>query len=282
MKLKDLFEYAVKSLKDSKIENPQLEAIILIQEFLKIPKHKIFTQPDLEITDYQNFLDALEERIKRKPLSYIVKKKEFFGLEFYVDKGVLIPRPETEILVEKVLESLKTKENPIGLEVGVGSGCISISLLHNKKDLKMVALDISEKALQITKINAEKFNVLDRITLKNFDIMKNDLESLGIEYVDFVVSNPPYIPEKDYENLQEEVKHEPKEALIAGKVGTEFYEKIVERLKSLLKEDGFFAFEIGIGQSEQVKNILERNGFKKVKIYKDLASIDRVVIAFKI
>ncbi|MGC9120241.1 MAG: peptide chain release factor N(5)-glutamine methyltransferase [Sulfurihydrogenibium sp.] len=282
MKLKDLFEYAVKSLKDSKIENPQLEAIILIQEFLKIPKHKIFTQPDLEITDYQNFLDALEERVKRKPLSYIVKKKEFFGLEFYVDKGVLIPRPETEILVEKVLESLKTKENPIGLEVGVGSGCISISLLHNKKDLKMVALDISEKALQITKINAEKFNVLDRITLKNFDIMKDDLESLGIEYVDFVVSNPPYIPEKDYENLQEEVKHEPKEALIAGKVGTEFYEKIVERLKSLLKEDGFFAFEIGIGQSEQVKNILERNGFKKVKIYKDLASIDRVVIAFKI
>ncbi|MGC8868838.1 MAG: peptide chain release factor N(5)-glutamine methyltransferase [Sulfurihydrogenibium sp.] len=282
MKLKDLFEYAVKSLKDSKIENPQLEAIILIQEFLKIPKHKIFTQPDLEITDYQNFLDALEERVKRKPLSYIVKKKEFFGLEFYVDKGVLIPRPETEILVEKVLESLKTKENPIGLEVGVGSGCISISLLHNKKDLKMVALDISEKALQITKINAEKFNVLDRITLKNFDIMKDELESLGIEYVDFVVSNPPYIPEKDYENLQEEVKHEPKEALIAGKVGTEFYEKIVERLKSLLKEDGFFAFEIGIGQSEQVKNILERNGFKKVKIYKDLASIDRVVIAFKI
>ncbi|HEV09468.1 MAG TPA: peptide chain release factor N(5)-glutamine methyltransferase [Sulfurihydrogenibium azorense] len=282
MKLKDLFEYAVKSLKDSKIENPQLEAIILIQEFLKIPKHKIFTQPDLEITDYQNFLDALEERVKRKPLSYIVKKKEFFGLEFYVDRGVLIPRPETEILVEKVLESLKTKENPIGLEVGVGSGCISISLLHNKKDLKMVALDISEKALQITKINAEKFNVLDRITLKNFDIMKDDLESLGIEYVDFVVSNPPYIPEKDYENLQEEVKHEPKEALIAGKVGTEFYEKIVERLKSLLKEDGFFAFEIGIGQSEQVKNILERNGFKKVKIYKDLASIDRVVIAFKI
>ncbi|PMP59577.1 MAG: peptide chain release factor N(5)-glutamine methyltransferase [Sulfurihydrogenibium sp.] len=282
MKLKDLFEYAVKSLKDSKIENPQLEAIILIQEFLKIPKHKIFTQPDLEITDYQNFLDALEERVKRKPLSYIVKKKEFFGLEFYVDKGVLIPRPETEILVEKVLESLKTKENPIGLEVGVGSGCISISLLHNKKDLKMVALDISEKALQITKINAEKFNVLDRITLKNFDIMKDELESLGIEYVDFVVSNPPYIPEKDYENLQEEVKHEPKEALIAGKVGTEFYEKIVERLKSLLKEDGFFAFEIGIGQSEQVKNILERNGFKKVKIYKDLASIDRIVIAFKI
>ncbi|MGB9766869.1 MAG: peptide chain release factor N(5)-glutamine methyltransferase [Sulfurihydrogenibium sp.] len=282
MKLKDLFEYAVKSLKDSKIENPQLEAIILIQEFLKIPKHKIFTQPDLEITDYQNFLDALEERVKRKPLSYIVKKKEFFGLEFYVDKGVLIPRPETEILVEKVLESLKTKENPIGLEVGVGSGCISISLLHNKKDLKMVALDISEKALQITKINAEKFNVLDRITLKNFDIMKDELESLGIEYVDFVVSNPPYIPEKDYENLQEEVKHEPKEALIAGKVGTEFYEKIVGRLKSLLKEDGFFAFEIGIGQSEQIKNILERNGFKKVKIYKDLASIDRVVIAFKI
>jgi release factor glutamine methyltransferase len=282
MKLKDLFEYAVKSLKDSKIENPQLEAIILIQEFLKIPKHKIFTQPDLEITDYQNFLDALEERVKRKPLSYIVKKKEFFGLEFYVDKGVLIPRPETEILVEKVLESLKTKENPIGLEVGVGSGCISISLLHNKKDLKMVALDISEKALQITKINAEKFNVLDRIILKNFDIMKDELESLGIEYVDFVVSNPPYIPEKDYENLQEEVKHEPKEALIAGKAGAEFYEKIVERLKSLLKEDGFFAFEIGIGQSEQVKNIFERNGFKKVKIYKDLASIDRVVIAFKI
>lgn len=282
MKLKDLFELSVNILKKAKIENPQLEAMIIISEVLKVPKHKVFTNPDLEVKNEEKVLKAVKKRAEKMPIAYIINKKEFFGLEFYIEEGVLIPRPETEILVEKVLEEIKIKKNPIGLEVGVGSGCISVSLLYNKKDLKIVGIDISKKALEITKINAEKFGVSDKLILKNFDILKDDLKKLGIDNLDFVVSNPPYISEEEYIRLEDEVKKEPKEALISGKVGTEFYEKIVERFKDFLKEDGFFAFEIGVGQSQKVKEILEKNGFKNIKIYKDLASIDRVVIGFKI
>ncbi|MDM7273205.1 peptide chain release factor N(5)-glutamine methyltransferase [Sulfurihydrogenibium azorense] len=282
MKLKTLFETIVSILKKADIENPQLEALIILQEILKIPKHKIFTDPDLEIKDYQEAINVALQRSKKVPLGYLIKKKEFFGLEFYIEEGVLIPRPETEVLVEKVLHQLENLKNPLGLEVGVGSGCISVSLLYNKKDLKMYALDISEKALKITKINAEKYDLLDRLTLIKFDVMKDDVKDLNLDRLDFVVSNPPYISEDEYESLPEEVKKEPKEALISGKVGTEFYEKIVEKFKNYLKEYGFFAFEIGINQAEKVKSILERNGFKNIKIYKDLAGIDRVLIASKI
>lgn len=282
MKLKTLFEELVSVLKKANIENPQIEALIIIQEILKIPKHKVFTDSDLEVKDYQEAVKIAIKRSKKIPLAYLIKKKEFFGLGFYVEEGVLIPRPETEILVEKVLQKLENLKNPVGLEVGVGSGCISISLLHSKKDLKMYALDISEKALKITKINAEKYNLLDRLTLIKFDVIKDDAKDLNLEKLDFVVSNPPYISEDEYENLQEEVKKEPKEALISGKVGTEFYEKIVEKFKDYLKEDGFFAFEIGINQAEKVKSILEKNDFKNTKVYKDLAGIDRVLIASKI
>lgn len=282
MKLKTLFEMVVNILKKADIENPQLEALIILQEILKIPKHKIFTDPDLEIKDYQEAINVALQRSKKVPLGYLIKKKEFFGLEFYIEEGVLIPRPETEVLVEKVLHQLENLKNPSGLEVGVGSGCISVSLLYNKKDLKMYALDISEKALKITKINAEKYDLLDRLTLIKFDVMKDDVKDLNLDRLDFVVSNPPYISEDEYESLPEEVKKEPKEALISGKVGTEFYEKIVEKFKNYLKEYGFFAFEIGINQAEKVKSILERNGFKNIKIYKDLAGIDRVLIASKI
>ncbi len=282
MKLKELYELSIDLLKRSNIENPQLESMIIISQLLNIPKHKIFTNPDLEVKDYEKVLKAVEKRARKVPLAYILNKKEFFGLEFYIEEGVLIPRPETEILVEKVLEKVSNRKNPIGLEVGVGSGCICVSLLHHKKDLNMIGLDISEKALEVSKINAEKFNVIDRLTLLKFDVLKDDVEKLNVSSFDFVVSNPPYISENEYETLQEEVKKEPKEALISGKVGTEFYEKIVDRFKNYLKKDGFFAFEVGIGQGNKVKEILEKSGFNKLEIHKDLASIDRVVIGFKI
>jgi release factor glutamine methyltransferase len=212
-------------------------------------------------------------------MAYLTKSKEFFGLDFYIEEGVLIPRPETEILVEKVIEKLQNvKRELIGLEVGVGSGCISVSLLKNIKNLKIIGIDILEKALEITEKNAKIHKVLDRLKLFKFDIVNEKMNSLNLPKLDFVVSNPPYIKEEDYQKLQEEVKKEPKEALISGKEGTEFYEKIVNSLKDFLKEEGFFAFEVGIGQAEKVKQILEDNGYKNIEIHKDLAGIDRVVI----
>jgi release factor glutamine methyltransferase len=281
MKLKELFSKTTEIFKESKIENPANEALILISKILNLPKHYIISYPDLEISEKnaKKLIVLSEKRASGYPMAYLTKSKEFFGLDFYIEEGVLIPRPETEILVEKVIEKLQNaKGELIGLEVGVGSGCISVSLLKNIKNLKIIGIDVSEKALEITEKNAKIHEVLDRLKLFKFDIMNEKMNSLNLPKLDFVVSNPPYIKEEEYQKLQEEVKKEPKEALISGKEGTEFYEKIVNSLKDFLKEDGFFAFEVGIGQAGKVKQILEDNGYKNIEIYKDLARIDRVVI----
>ena len=281
MKLKQLFSKITEIFKESKIENPANEALILISKILNLPKHYIISYPDLEISeeDAKKLIVLSEKRVSGYPMAYLTKNKEFFGLDFYIEEGVLIPRPETEILVEKVIEKLQNVKGELtGLEVGVGSGCISVSLLKNMKNLKIIGIDISEKTLEITEKNAEIHEVLDRLKLFKFDIMNEKIESLNLPKLDFVVSNPPYIKEEDYQKLQEEVKKEPKEALISGKEGTEFYEKIVNSLKDFLQEDGFFAFEVGIGQAGKVKQILEDSGYKNIEIYKDLAGIDRVVI----
>jgi protein-(glutamine-N5) methyltransferase, release factor-specific len=284
MKLKQLFRKITEIFKESKIENPANEALILISKILNLPKHYIISYPDLEISeeDAKKLVVLSEKRASGYPMAYLTKSKEFFGLDFYIEEGILIPRPETEILVEKVIEKLQNaKGELIGLEVGIGSGCISVSLLKNIKNLKIIGIDISEKALEITEKNAEIHGVLDRLKLFKFDIMNEKMNSLNLPKLDFVVSNPPYIKEEDYQKLQKEVKKEPKEALISGKEGTEFYEKIVNSLNDFLKEDGFSAFEVGIGQAEKVKQILEDNGYKNIEIYKDLAGIDRVIIASK-
>lgn len=283
MKLKEIYLKVLNLLKSANIENPSNESMILISYVLKIPKYKIITEPESDISadKVKEILNLVDKRIEGLPIAYIVKNKEFFGLDFYVEEGVLIPRPETEILVEKVLEKIDSK-NSIGLEVGVGSGCIFVSLLKHNKNLFMYGIDISEKALNVSKLNARRYNVLDRISLVNFDILRDNISYLNLPKLDFVVSNPPYIPLKDYENLQKEVKKEPIEALIAGFKGTEFYEVIVENLKYHLKENGFFAFEFGIDQSEKIKEILLKNNFKEIEIYKDLSGLDRILIGYKV
>ncbi len=283
MKLKEIYLKVLNLLKSANIENPSNESMILISYVLKIPKYKIITEPESDISadKVKEILNLVDKRIEGLPIAYIVKNKEFFGLDFYVEEGVLIPRPETEILVEKVLEKIDSK-NSIGLEVGVGSGCIFVSLLKHNKNLFMYGIDISEKALNVSKLNARRYNVLDRISLVNFDILRDNISYLNLPKLDFVVSNPPYIPLKDYENLQKEVKKEPIEALIAGSKGTEFYEVIVENLKYHLKENGFFAFEFGIDQSEKIKEILLKNNFKEIEIYKDLSGLDRILIGYKV
>lgn len=165
----------------------------------------------------------------------------------------------------------------MGFEVGVGSGCIAVALLKHINNLRMIGIDISDKALEVSYINAKKHGVLDRLELKKVSIFDNPDFSVKL---DFVVSNPPYISEGEYESLMKDVKFEPKEALISGKVGTEFYEKITQWAKKYLKEDGFVAYEVGIGQAEKVIEILNLNGFKSNIKVKDLQGIDRVVIGY--
>ncbi len=275
MKIKEALQKGAETLKEAGVETPITDSQLLLSHILKIPRWKLITEREEELKkeEEKKYFELLKKRAEGFPVAYLTKKKEFFGLEFYVEEGVLIPRPETEILVEEVLKRIPEDKEKIGLEIGVGSGAIIVSLLKNRKKLKMYGVDISEKALEITKKNAKIHNVEDRLFL----IKSNLFENLPEIKFDFIVSNPPYISEEEYMELQKEVKKEPKNALVAGKKGIEIYDKIVQQGVKFLKEDGFFAFEIGYNQGQYVSELLRKYGFK-TKIIKDLQNLDRVVI----
>ncbi len=279
MKIGEALKKASQILRKANIDTPITDSQLILSHLLKIPRWKLITEREKELTEeiqIKYFL-LIRKRAEGYPVAYILGKKSFYGLGFDIEEGVLIPRPETEILVEETLKRIPKKKPFHGLEIGVGSGIISISLLKNRPKLKMTAVDISDKALQITVKNALKHKVIDRIFIKKSNLFEKIDKN---EKFDFIISNPPYISLKEYETLQREIKKEPMEALVAGKEGTEFYEKIVSEGKKFLKEKGFFAFEIGYNQKEKVKNILEKEGFK-VKVIKDLQNLNRVIIGEK-
>ncbi len=281
MKLGQLLKISVDTLKKAGIENPITDSQLLIAYTLKIPRWKLITEKNMEISDEQvsKVLNLINLRAKGIPVAYITKRKEFFGIKFYVDERVLIPRPETEILVEKVLEKLKNRDRKIvGLDIGVGSGAISIALLKNISNLFMYGVDISEDALKVAEINAKLKFVKDRLRLIKSNLFSN-LEK-NIKF-DFIVSNPPYVSRENYINLKIEVKMEPKMALLSGKKGLAFYERIISISPKYLKNNGFVAVEIGYNQGKAVKNLFIENKFKNIEIYKDLNGIDRVVIGYK-
>ncbi len=277
MKIKQALEKAIKVLKEAGVETPSLDAQIILAHILKIPRWKLIVQSDEELTDRElnTFFSLIKKRAERFPVAYIIGEKEFFGIKFIVNEGVLIPRPETEILVETVLEKIKDRKEPVGIEVGVGSGAIAVSLLKNKPDLKIIATDISNIAIETSKKNAILHKVDNRLKILKAD----KLNSINGKF-DFIVSNPPYIPYYEYETLQPEVKKEPKLALLAKDNGLEFYKDIIKKGYNLLKRNGFFAFEVGYNQAEEVEKLLQKKGLKTEKI-KDLQGIHRVVIGEK-
>ncbi|ACO04339.1 MAG TPA: peptide chain release factor N(5)-glutamine methyltransferase [Persephonella sp.] len=275
MKIKDLIRIGSERLKEAGIKTPVTDTQILLSYVLKLPRWKLITEREEEIPKEKvmEFFSLIERRAQREPLAYITGEKAFYGLDFKIKKGVLIPRPETEILVDEVLKRIPEDKRVLGLEIGVGSGVISISLLKYRHNLFMYGVDISEKALELTRENAKIHRVSSRLKLLKSDLFK-DVPHIKF---DFIVSNPPYVSAEEYAGLEEEVKKEPVEALIGGKGGIEFYERIVKEGKIYLKEKGFFGFEIGYTQSDRVKKILQDEGFN-VKVYKDLQDYDRVVI----
>ncbi|NPA52216.1 MAG: peptide chain release factor N(5)-glutamine methyltransferase [Aquificae bacterium] len=278
MKVKELLDYGIKSLKDAEIENHIIDAYILLADLLNIQTWELILLKEKTIDI--KIIDIYKKRIKHRitgfPIAYITKKKEFFGLEFFVQEGVLIPRPETEILVEAVLNRLDSEKSYIGLDIGIGSGAISIALLKNRPLVNMLGIDISDTALAVSQKNAKIHNVTDRLLLLKSNLFQN----IKGRKFDFIVSNPPYIPVKEYETLQKEVKKEPVEALLAGQVGTEFYEKILDEIDKYLKPKGFIAFEVGYNQGRIVEDLLKVKNFKTYS-YKDLQGIDRVIIGEK-
>ena len=271
MIIEECVKFAVNLLKTAKIENPRLEAEILTAHFLKKDRLYLITHDNEEISekDAEAFKRLAKRRAGDEPMAYILGYKEFYGRNFIVNKDVLIPRPETEMLVELI----KVEDNAKILDLCAGSGCIGLTLALECKNTKVTLSDISPKAVEIIKKNAENLGV-------EVNMVESDLFS-GIEgKFDIIVSNPPYIRSETIETLETAVKdYEPRLALDGGEDGLKFYKKIIPCSKKYLSENGRIFFEMGFDEGEQVAKILKENNFIDVRIYKDLANLDRVISA---
>lgn len=278
MTIKDIIiKYSAQLEKIS--STPRLDVEILLQKALgNVDRLYILLNLDKSLSENEEkiFLSYINERINNRPIAYIVGNREFMGLDFYVKEGVLIPRPDTEILVEEVIELAKNIENVNILDIGTGSGAITVSLAKYLPQANITSVDISEIALEIGKKNAISNEVDDRI-----EFIKSDLfESIGVnKKFDIIVSNPPYIKKEVIDTLDNQVKdYEPYTALEGGVDGLDFYRKITSRGKLYLKENGILAYEVGHDQSEDVSKLMINDGYTNIYTKKDLQGIDRVVI----
>lgn len=275
MKIFEVIKAACEKL--SAVDTPRLDAEILLAHVLNCRRLNLYTDSEKiltadEIARYENLIERRAEKI---PVSYLVGVKEFFGLNFAVTPDVLIPRPDTEILVQCAIEFLQSADEKIFLDIGTGSGAISVSILKFCKTAQAVAVDISEKSLEVAKFNAQKFNVDDRINFLHGDLF----EPVGDKKFSAIISNPPYIPTAEIKNLQAEVLSEPATALDGGADGLNFYRRIISQAKNFLLPAGFLAVEIGISQAAAVKNLLAENNFANIEILRDLAGLERVICA---
>ncbi|MEZ5306192.1 MAG: peptide chain release factor N(5)-glutamine methyltransferase [Pyrinomonadaceae bacterium] len=267
------------TLANEGIANALRDAKLLLRAALGKTEAFLIAYPEFEIDEEsgQIFEKLLERRLAKEPIQYILGKQEFYGLEFVVRPGVLIPRPETEILVEHALRSIAPFEAPRGFEIGIGSGCISVALLRQYEDLRMRATDISLDAIAIARENIEKHGVADRIELSRGDLF-GDLQK--DERFDLIVSNPPYIGSEEFSGLEAQVRQfEPKTALTDDADGFSVIERIATESGKHLKEGGRIFVEIGFGQSERAMEIFAKNGWKDIEIIPDLAGIPRILRA---
>jgi len=268
---------ATESLEQTGVAAYRREASSLLEFVLERPASFLIAHPEYELseTEAMAFAVAVERRSTREPFQYIVGRQEFYGLDFVVEPEVLIPRPETEILVEAAIDALSSLDQPQFCEMGVGSGCISISILHHVKAAKAIGVDLSIEALAVAKRNAVTHAVDDRIVL-----IESDLFAAVSGKFDLIVSNPPYIPSGDIATLQFEVRdYEPLTALSGGPDGLNIVERIIRDAPSHLVENGTLMVEIGIGQSERVSEMLDQDTWHPPQFLPDLQQIPRTLIA---
>ncbi len=272
MKLKDVLKYAENKLKDGGVAEYKSDARFLTSDFLQGDLSSIIITPSKEV-DISALDEMLDKRISGMPCQYVTKNVQFMSLDFEVNENVLIPRQDTELLVETILKI--RPNNPEILDICTGSGCIAVSLAKYINCKKVRACDISEKAIEIAKKNAEKNGV--EIEFYKDDILNS--EKYDHKY-DIVVSNPPYIETEVVLSLDSVVKdYEPGIALDGGKDGLDFYNKISDYAKNILKEDGVLAFEIGYNQASDVHRILTQKGYEEITLLQDLSGNDRVITA---
>lgn len=261
------------------IESARTNAELLLASILKCKRldlYMAFNRP-LSNDEKIKYRDIISRRGKFEPLQYIVGDVEFYGITLKVNNSVLIPRHETEILIEEIINSIKNEDKIKILDIGTGSGNIALALAKNLPNAEIIGIDISEDAIQLAKNNAELTDLTSRVKFSKFDIFDYE-ESNVKEQFDIIVSNPPYVSDEEYTTLQKEiVEYEPSIAITDNSDGYKFYEYITNLSKALLKKGGSLYYEIGKGQSEKVMNIMEQNSFIKIKVKKDYADIDRVI-----
>lgn len=278
MIIREAINKASNILKDSL--SPQLDSQVIMGYCLNKDRLYIYTNLDAGISEEEekHFFELIDRRTKGEPVQYITGKQEFMALDFDVKPGVLIPRPDTEILVEKVLEEILDLKEPVLTDVGCGSGAIAISLAAYKKDSIVYALDIMDIPLEITEMNAKANGVDQRVRVLKSDLLSGLPQELEGR-LDVIVSNPPYIKDSVIPTLMREVRDfEPISALSGKEDGLYFYRRIIEKSLVFLKLDGLIAFEIGHDQGQSVKELLEEKGFCDIRLIKDLAGLDRVVL----
>ena len=279
MKLKLAIKEAFDELKKSNIRSALLDSEILISQVINKNREFILLNSELEIdqNDYYNLQRLIYERKKGKPISYITGQKFFWKYNFKINNHVLIPRPDTETVVETILNAYKEKNKINFLEVGVGSGCILLSILKEKKNFRATGIDISSQALRICNINAYKLGVKNRVKL-----FKSDIDKFSNGKYDLIISNPPYIKKLDLKYLEKDIiNFEPKIALDGGLDGISEIRKIIKKSSELIKKGGKLILEIAFDQKKEVKQLLVNNGFYINSVIKDLSKNDRCIISTK-
>ena len=276
MMIQDALLTASAKLKQLNIEYPIMEAQILLAYVLDVDRLYLHVHGKNLLTAHQqqSYQELTEARCRKTPFAYLTHSKEFMSLNFYVDEGVLIPRPDTEILAEEAIRIVSGIDNPSMLDLCCGSGCIGLSVAYNVPKIQAVLSDISEDALNIARINTDRLHLSGRIELVQSDLF----ERMDQMQFHLIVSNPPYITDEAMHSLSEEIlTYEPQSALKGGTDGLQFYREIIPQASQHLKTPGYLLLEIGYDQANAVQKIMQHNGYKDIRVLHDYAGHDRVV-----
>ena len=277
MNISTALSSAVAVLEEAGVVEARREASSLLAFVLQRDAAFLIAHPEYDLAANQKIVyeACVRRRAKHEPFQYITGRQEFYRLEFEVTPDVLIPRPETEIMVEKAIEILSRLTEPHFCEIGVGSGCISVSILHSVESATAVGVDISESALAIARRNTEKHNLTHRLDLREGDIF-NGLEGP----FDMIISNPPYVPELQLDSLQAEVRHfEPQVALAGGGDGLDIIERIIAGAPEFLKPNGHLLLEVGFDQAERVEKLFDKGVWQRPETLADLQQIPRIIVS---
>ena len=280
MNIEDILNKGISILKKNKIPNPQLDSEILLSNLIKRDKKHIILNPKelLNAEQLDKFKSLIERRKKGEPIAYLINKKEFWKDEFFVNKDVLIPRPDSELIIEQVLKIYSKDVQLQVLDIGTGSGCILLSILKERPNFYGTGIDISKKSINVSKLNAKQLNLTSRVKF-----FHSSVDNFKIGKYDIIVSNPPYIELFNLKYLEKDVVNfEPKLALSGGFDGFSKIRKVINKASTLIKRNGKFILEIGFNQRNKVKKILKEEGFYINKALKDYGNNDRCIISTKI